>query len=152
MKSSQTTQLYITYVCYKQPNIHHHIKQSFFVTNLIKINIFLFSSITWLIQDPTRRVWYFIFFILDDIQHQFSWSWHENKNCWLISFTRLNHDITQRVWYFISSFLMRHLKGLIFDCLSFAKCLITSSSTVDRKTFITSLWRPHAADCRGVLP
>jgi hypothetical protein len=37
------------------------------ITNLFKINIFGFSSITRLNQDLTRRVWYSILFILDDI-------------------------------------------------------------------------------------
>ena len=40
-----------------------------FVTNLFRINIFRFSSITRLKQDPIRNVRYFIFFILDDIPH-----------------------------------------------------------------------------------
>jgi hypothetical protein len=35
-------------------------KKTLFVTNLFKINIFWFSSITWLKQDLTRRVWYSI--------------------------------------------------------------------------------------------
>ena len=33
---------------YKQFSCHHHIRKSFFVTNLVKINIFGFSSITQL--------------------------------------------------------------------------------------------------------
>jgi hypothetical protein len=54
IKSSQTTQLYTTKVFYKQFSCHHHIKKSFFVTNLVKINIFGFSSITRLEQDLIR--------------------------------------------------------------------------------------------------
>jgi hypothetical protein len=42
-------------------------KKSFFVTNLFKINIFWFSSITRLKSHPKRHFQYFIFFILDDI-------------------------------------------------------------------------------------
>jgi hypothetical protein len=39
---------------YKQFSCHHHIKKSFFVTNLVKINIFGFSPITRLEQDLIR--------------------------------------------------------------------------------------------------
>ena len=35
----------------KQFSCHHHIKKSFFITNLVKINIFGFSPITRLEQD-----------------------------------------------------------------------------------------------------
>jgi hypothetical protein len=54
IKSSQTTQLYFRKVIYKHFSCHHHIKHNF-VTNLFKINIFWFSSILRLNQDPTRR-------------------------------------------------------------------------------------------------
>jgi hypothetical protein len=53
----------------------------FFVINLFKINIFWFSSITRLKQDLTRRVWYVIFFILDEIPHVSL----EGFNIWLSS-------------------------------------------------------------------
>ena len=66
---SHLTQLYTTKVIYKQFSCHHHIHKSFFVINLFKINNLWFSSITLLKQDPKRRVWYSIFFILDDISH-----------------------------------------------------------------------------------
>ena len=38
IKSSHTTQLYITKVFDKQFSCHHYIKRSFFATNLDKIN------------------------------------------------------------------------------------------------------------------
>ena len=56
------------------------------------------------------------------------------------------------------TFLMRHLKGLIFDCPSFTKSLITSLSNFDseapasNKSCVTPLLPRHAAECRGVLP
>ena len=59
---------------------------------------------------------------------------------------------------FWMTFLIRHLKGLIFDCLSFTKGLITFLSTVDNgapapsSTSVTSLWPYLAASCRDVLP
>jgi hypothetical protein len=40
IKSSQTTQLYITKVFDKQFSCHVYIRKSFFVTNFDKINIF----------------------------------------------------------------------------------------------------------------
>ena len=43
-------------------------KHFFLLEIIVKINIFLFSSITWLKQDPTRHAWHFVSFILDDIQ------------------------------------------------------------------------------------
>ena len=39
IKSSQTTQMYTTNVFNKQCSCHQHIKKSFFLTNLFKINI-----------------------------------------------------------------------------------------------------------------
>jgi hypothetical protein len=56
------------------------------------------------------------------------------------------------------TFLMCHLKSLIFDCISFTEGLITSLSTADseapasNRTFVTSVFTPNAAVCRGVLP
>ena len=52
---------------------------------------------------------------------------------------------------------MCHLKSLIFDCISFTECLITSLSTADseapaNRTFVTSVYPPSAARCRGVSP
>jgi hypothetical protein len=53
---------------------------------------------------------------------------------------------------------MCHLKSLIFDFISFTEGLITSLSTADSeapastRTFVTSVYPPHAARCRGVLP
>ena len=53
---------------------------------------------------------------------------------------------------------MCHLKGLIFDCLSFTEYLFTILSTADSeapassKTFATSVFPFSAAQCRGVLP
>ena len=44
-------------------------KKKRFITNLLKINIFRFSSITRLEQDLIRNVRYLILFILDDIPH-----------------------------------------------------------------------------------
>jgi hypothetical protein len=55
IKSSQTTKLHTTKVFYKEFNCHHHINRSCFETNLFKIKIFWFSSITRLKPDPTRR-------------------------------------------------------------------------------------------------
>jgi hypothetical protein len=49
------------------------------------------------------------------------------------------------------TFLIRHLKGLIFDCLTFTDDLVTSLSTLEREappssnTFVTSLWPFDAA-------
>ena len=40
IKSSQTTQLYITKVFDKQFSCHDYIRKSFFVTNLDKFNVF----------------------------------------------------------------------------------------------------------------
>ena len=82
VKSSQLTQLYITKVFYKQFSCHHHIANNFLI-NPFKINIFWFSSITRLKQNPSRRVWYSIFSILDDIPH----STHEGFNIFCLSFT-----------------------------------------------------------------
>ena len=42
-----------------------------FITNLVKINIPRFSSITQLEQDPTRHFRYLIVFILDEILHSY---------------------------------------------------------------------------------
>jgi hypothetical protein len=56
------------------------------------------------------------------------------------------------------TFLIRHLNGLIFDCLSFTEGLITSVFTVDSEapassnTSVTSMWPSRAAWCRGVSP
>jgi hypothetical protein len=56
------------------------------------------------------------------------------------------------------TFLMCHLKSLIFECLSFTEGLITCLSLVDSeapastRTFITSVFPLNAAPCRGVLP
>jgi hypothetical protein len=61
IKSSQSTQLYITKVFYKQFSCHGYIKNHFSSESLIKINIFWFSSITRLKQDATRYICYFIF-------------------------------------------------------------------------------------------
>ena len=36
-------------------------KKTFFITNSNKIHIFCVSSITWLKQDATRYIWYYIF-------------------------------------------------------------------------------------------
>ena len=58
---------------------------------------------------------------------------------------------------FWRTFLIRNLKGLTFDCLSFTEGLITWLSTVDSEapassnTSVTSLCPFHAAKCRGVL-
>ena len=56
------------------------------------------------------------------------------------------------------TFLMCHLKSLIFDCISFTEGLITSLSPADseapasHRTFVTSVCPLHAALCRGVWP
>ena len=56
------------------------------------------------------------------------------------------------------TFLMCHLKTLIFDCISFTEGLITSLSTADSeapvsiRTLVTSVFPFSAALCRGVLP
>ena len=56
------------------------------------------------------------------------------------------------------TFLMCHLKSLIFDCISFTEGLITILSTADSealasiRTLVTSLFPFHAARCRGVCP
>ena len=56
------------------------------------------------------------------------------------------------------TFLMCHLKSLIFDCISFTEGLITSLSTADSeapastRTFVTSVYPFHADLCRGVSP
>ena len=53
---------------------------------------------------------------------------------------------------------MCHLKSLIFDCISSIECLITWLSTADseapasNRTFVTSVYPPSAARCRGVWP
>ena len=82
IKSSQTTQLFITKVFCKQSSCHHHITKSFFVANLVKICIFLFSTITRSKQHSTQRVCYFIFSISDDIAQ----ASHEGLNIWLFQF------------------------------------------------------------------
>ena len=56
------------------------------------------------------------------------------------------------------TFLMCHLKSLIFDCLSFTEGLITGLFTADSeapasiRTFVTSVYPFSAAQCRGVQP
>ena len=56
------------------------------------------------------------------------------------------------------TFLMCHLKSLIFDCLSFTEGLITFLSTADSeapastRNFISSVFPNPAALCRGVMP
>jgi hypothetical protein len=56
------------------------------------------------------------------------------------------------------TFLIRQLKGLIFDCLSFTEGLITCLPTVESEapassnTFVTSVWPFDAARSRGVSP
>ena len=56
------------------------------------------------------------------------------------------------------TFLMCHLKSLIFDCISFTEGLITSSFTADteapasNRTFVTSVCPFPAARYRGVWP
>ena len=56
------------------------------------------------------------------------------------------------------TFLMCHLKSLIFDCLSFTEGLITGLFTADSeapasiRTFVTSVYPFTAAKCRGVQP
>ena len=56
------------------------------------------------------------------------------------------------------TFLVCHLKSLIFDCISFTECLITSYATADseapasNRTFVTSVFLSSAAQCRGVQP
>jgi len=52
--------------------------------------------------------------------------------------------------------MMRHLKSLIFDCLSSTEGLITSLSTTDgeapafNRRSTTAVLPSHAAQCRGV--
>jgi hypothetical protein len=70
VKSSQTTQLYITKVFDKQFSCHDYIRKSFFVTNFDKINIFWLRLIRQLKQDATRDVWYY--------------NWIVNKNSFVI--------------------------------------------------------------------
>jgi hypothetical protein len=73
-----------------------HEKKTFFVTNLVKINIFWFSSITRLKPHPTRHIRYLIFFILDDIPHVSL----DEFNIWLSKFFWvLNyHIVHSRQW------------------------------------------------------
>jgi hypothetical protein len=82
IKSSQTTQLYITKVINKDFSCHHNIKITLLATNLFKINILWFSSITRLKQILHYVSDFPIFFILDDIPHSslerkcfFMWWW-----------------------------------------------------------------------------
>jgi len=48
---------------------------------------------------------------------------------------------------------MCHLKSLIFDCISFTECLITTLSTADseapasNRTFVTSVYPFSTAQC-----
>jgi hypothetical protein len=92
-------------------------KKTLFVTNLLKINMFWFSSITRLKHDLTWRVWYVIFFILDEIPHSllegqffpritkqnpfFVINLFKINIFWFSSITRLKQDLTRRVWYVI---------------------------------------------------
>jgi hypothetical protein len=61
IKSSQSTQLYITEVFCKQFSCHGYKKKPLFDRNFNKINIFWFSSITRLKQDATWHTRYIIF-------------------------------------------------------------------------------------------
>jgi hypothetical protein len=83
-------------------------KKTLFVTNLFKINIFWFSSITRLMQDLTRRVWYSIFFILDDIPHSsldvvFLWRCDDNMS---VIYWEM---ICAKILFYIYCFRVRHL-------------------------------------------
>ena len=85
-------------------------KRSFFFTNLLKINIFWYSSITRLKLDPTRYVlYYFLHFQRQSTSVILILTWKRSffvtnrvkmNIFWLSSITRLKLDPTQYVQYY----------------------------------------------------
>jgi hypothetical protein len=97
-------------------------KKSFFVRNFDKIYIFWFSWITRLKQDAIRYIWY----SLETENIEFydatkkNMIWWQPLTAWTDWFVTSNGESFKRVvWHLVKSKMMRYLKNLAFDCLSF---------------------------------
>ena len=102
-------------------------KNSFFVTNRVKINIFWFSSMTRLKLDPTRYVQYYFLhfqrystsvFLILTWKKSFSVTNHVKINIfWFSSITPLEQDLIRHVRYLIFFILddIPHVKRKEFN-------------------------------------